>query len=657
MKTIDEVLFLEFGEMLEAGISENTLKQAKKCDYKSWHFMDDPADNRRVLIGYEKLKPAYKEQVKKRFGDPYAYAAKNPLRDMVEPDHAAEAWFMAHRYRGTDGYDKALPMPVVAKYTRQAAWLNMLLAVKRDERLVKKGLKLTMEAFYNQVQELNKHDGLELPTSYRRLLAKRDEYEAGGYAALVSWKFGNTQAAKVSDEVAEAKLLEMLADGNQHDDAFVCAKYNRWAADNGYRNVDASTVGIWRRKREMHIIMQREGSAALNAKYIQQAKGMRPSRPLYMVESDDNHLDLLFEDAATGNRYARYKAIVVMDSYNDYVLGYAYATELSIELVRAAYANAMYHIKELTGGWHLPHEIKTDRWALATLRPFYSAIGHYMDSPVLSKHRGYIEQFFGHVHWKRCLKAGANNYTGNNMTATHRGVNVEAVAANARNRPLLGRESETQVEAFFHNLRHFSLKEDQPSRQQKWLQAWSLMDAAQKRPVSDEQFLLKFGITHNPGNPIQISNRGVEPQIQGVKYSYDLDVAHLREYIGKPVQVVYDPYDMSRVLLTDGQSLRIMARSAQLHSRALADATEGSRAFLNATLGEKRDTVKYVADASDRRKQILTSLGTDAESLLTGGMVLKGPKQQAEQDFQRQYIELQQPQPPRKTGNPYLDQM
>jgi hypothetical protein len=81
--------------------------------------------------------------------------------------------------------------------------------------------------------------------------------------------------------------------------------------------------------------------------------------------------------------------------------------------------------------------------------------------------------------------------------------------------------------------------------------------------INDEQFLLKLGIEHNNhGKGIRITNRGVEPQICGVEYSYDIAATNLMEYIGKAVSVIYDPFDMSRVLVTNFEELRMMGFDA-----------------------------------------------------------------------------------------------
>jgi hypothetical protein len=634
MRNIDNTLFLEWREGVECGFSENTLKNAKLRNSPSWHFMNDPDDKRRVLIGYEKLNEENKKKVIARFGNPYDFMARQPIRDLVKFDHEAEKFYLDYKYDGS----KKLSSEHVEKYTKAASWLNMFKNMVADKKALKKLLNLSIDKFWLHCIELIKIEKIDLPTSYDRLIVREDsalkKYTAGGYASLIDWRFGNKLAAKVKDELSESTLVEMLSHPNQYDDVFISWQYNKWAKANAYKMIDAATVGNWRRKKEHEIIMFREGNAELNEKFIPQVKGFRPTAPLYMVESDDNHLDLLFidpDDKTPHSPFHKYKAIVVMDSFNDYVLGYAYAERLSTDLVRAAYLSAMYHIRELTGSWILPHESKTDRWAIKELEPFYQSLGKYFKTPVGSKHRGYIEPFFGSPHWKRCLKIRANNYSGNNMTAKYRGVNQEVLQRNAKNRPMIGNEAIQQIENFFHSLRHLP-QSNGISKHEQWLNAMNALPANEKRIITDEQFLLKFGIEHTGnGDGTQITNRGIEPQINNRKYSYDLQVQSLMEYVGKRVSVFYDPYDMSRVLVTDHDKVRLMAVDARLNSRALKDSHLDSRTYLNASLNEKRDDVNYIAAKADRRKQVLDSAGIDAETLLQAGVMVKELKQMAEQ--------------------------
>ncbi|NOS92483.1 MAG: hypothetical protein HOP30_11210 [Cyclobacteriaceae bacterium] len=631
-------MYVKWGAAIEAGISKSTLDVAKNRKSNSWGFTDDPEDKRRVLIDFEKLKDEYKDKIKAKFGDPYEYVAKEPIRQMIVRDLEAEKFYMAYQYESAQG-KRSLPETHVEKYTVAASVLNLL--KKLDKREVKEKLNIPLEKFYKHLCELIEADNISLPTNYRKLLAGKEsalaKYNALGYASLIDWRFGNQLAAKVADEVSESLLKEIIAKSNQYDDVLVAMQYNVWAKQQGKDTIHHSTVGVWRRKYASDLDMFRNGNASTKNTFLPQVKGYRPTQPLYLVENDDNHLDLLFLEP--GNKSPRkYISIVVADSFNDYPLGKSYALNgslsdgQSIALVKAAYVDAMYHIRELTGAWHLPHETKSDRWAIKSLEPFYKKMGNWVAPGLGNKNRGYIEQFFGSPHWKRCIKLGANNYSGNNMTAKHRGVNMEEFDRNVKNRRLIGNEAVEQIENFFHRLRSMP-QTNGISKQEQWLEAFNAMPSTERKQITDEQFLITFGIEHQPknGELPRISNRGLECQINGQRFSFDIVGGTPIHEIGKQVHVLYDPYDMSRVMLTDYKGLRMMAREARLQPRALKDAHRDSRTYLNAVLSEKLDAVKKISAKAERRQEVLNEHFFDVEAVLQAGVMVKEIKQYAEQ--------------------------
>lgn len=639
MKFVDQSLYLELPELTDCGISTNTIWKASERKSASWDIITHPDDGRKILIGFEKLRQDYKEKVIARYGNPYEYIAKGPIRNMVVPDMAAELFYLSYRYDG----DKKLPEERVRQYTREACWLNMLLRADDNMKEVRKAIGLRMEDFFKHVGELLTSEKeqskitAKFPTNYVNLKSRMRRYRADKYASLIADQYGNKSAAKVNDEFSESLLLELIAHPNQYDDVLIAIQYNKIAAERGYKTITEQTVGVWRRKKGFLVTASREGLAKFDDRFRKQIAGRRPSAPLYLVESDDNHLDLFFldlEDMTGSKFYHKYKAVLVVDSFNDYILGYAYAEEITIELVKAAYLNAMYHIRELTGGWYLPHETRTDNWAIKALQPFYESIGHYINSPVGSKKRGYIEQLFSKKFFKNCLKIGANNYTGNNITARNRGVNQEILAANKKLYPTVGQEAYQQIETVFHRMRTTPVDAEM-SKQAQWLAAWHELPESEKRPITDEQFLQKFGVLHAPqGRRIAITNMGITPQINGSRLIYDVP-SHLHlENIGKSVNVIYDPIDMSRVLITDGSGLRFMATTAQLAPKALKDYKPGDRTHLNALLEQKREQSNRVANAGDKRRQTLTEKGIDPENLLQGGVMDKSLKQWAELSYQ-----------------------
>ena len=628
MKFINETLYLEFSEMLDCGFSDKYLWKAKSTGTKCWEFIDDPADRRKVLVGYEKMKDQYKEKVIKRFGNPYEFIAKMPIRKLVETDFKADAFYHQYRFEG----DKMLPIEHITKYTKAASWLNMLVKLNDDKKYIKKQLNLSLDQFWLNVCEIIKADKIDLPSSYRRLRNKMAEYQESGYESLIDWRFGNSNAAKVNDEVSEALLLEMIAHPNQHDDVIIANKYNLWAAENGYKTITAASVGVWRKANNYKLMAQRQGNAAWYDKYGKSIHRKRPSAPLLLVGSDDNDLDLYFmeittEDGRTKrNPYHRRKLIVVMDAFNDYILGWADGDEVTVSLIRAAYLDAVYHIKELTGGWYLPHQIQTDRWGVdknlsTPLAEFYKSMATYTPATVKVARGKYIERAFGN-QWHQKLKEWLN-YAGPNITSRGR-LNPDHVNLVKRDFPMK-EQAAFQIECFINEMRNLPVKGESTTRQQQWITAFQASDRSQEKVISEKKMLLLFGKPHivpnhqYPEYPNKITKDGIIATINGREMVYDVPDQYYLQNVDKRVQLIWEPYNYKRVLVTDGNSLHFIATEFNYVPGALADFKAGDRTMLNTYLDEKRQHVEQIAsERTKREKQRI-----QAEGYLQAGVMLK----------------------------------
>lgn len=649
---------LTFPGLLWLGYSEQYLKVASHRNSNSWPFVKHPEDARKNLLPYESCTASRKSEITGKLaarmgcthkdepckcGDIMQYTAIAPIRDMIIKDLKAEAYYLAHPAN--------LDTVSVKHYTNGASLMNFVLTAADNTREVVKdrlGFKQVAD-FWEKVIEIVQAEkaagklNKKFPASYIRLVSHKESllkrYREQKYEALVHGLNGKSNAAKVNDEVAEAHLLSLIEDGRQMDDVLVCMIYNTWAEKEGYKKISPATVGVWRKAKEPEITASRYGTSALNDKFIRQVKGRRPSAPLYLVEHDDNNLDFLFADGKY--QFADYVSYVVNDSYNDLVLGMSYKAGGSVEqwMVLQAYVDAMYYIRSLTGGWYLPFEIKADKWASTSLKPFYDKVAKMVAPAFKNKHRGYQEQSFGSTHWKRCQQlVSQGNWDGNNITAKYRGVNPDLLEQSLKDksRPQIGHEAESQIQHFLHLLRHLSAftrnNMNAPSKEQQWLEAFNRLPDEEKRPIDDMQFLFTFGVAHQPKHTdtIKITNRGCEPQIKGVKYSYDLPNSDdYRRFAGAKVQVIYDPYDMSRVLLTNHKDIRIIATEATLMPRALHDGHTNSRTYLNALIEEKSDYVKDLMKRQEKRQQLVAN-GYNAEALLKGGAMVKEIKSVAE---------------------------
>lgn len=620
MKLVDSILYIEFNEAVQAGLStENYLRKAKSVGSSSFKFINDPADKRKVLIQFETLKQEHKALIEKRYGNPYEQIAKEPIKKMVLKDQKAEEFYLAYRYDET----KMLPIEAVHQYTTAASWLNMLLKARSNKKEIKKLFNLSVADFFIKVNEIINEEGIALPSSYRWLLNKMNEYESSGYPTLISKHYGNQRAKKVSTELAESVLLELLS-LPYHDDVVICRKYNEWALKNNHEAISPATVGLWRRNNSHIIDSSRKGTKSWYNTHGKQIMRKRPSAPLLLIGSDDNDLDLYFRNDISSkkgqvrvNYFHRLKLIFVMDSYNDYILGYAQADTVTADLIKLAFIDAMHHIKELTGGWYLPHQLQTDRWGKGTLDDFYKSIATYTPATARVARAKYIEQAFG-KKWHSALKCYPN-YAGHNITAKSK-INEDHLALMKKEFPDVSLAPQ-QIEHFVSSLRTLINEKTGLSKQEEWLQAFKSSAKSQERLIQDMQYLHLFGQVHEYSN--SISNKGITPIINGKEYRYEIPEEFYLHTIGKRIQLKYDPLDFSRVLVSDGGSLRFIAHTYELLPSALADFHPGDRKRLNEKLNEKRRHVELIAQKKANRQQLLDMNKINVEGMLQAGVMDK----------------------------------
>lgn len=627
MKLLDNKLFLEIADLVESGVSEKYLWKAKSTGVKSFTFCQDPSDGRKVLVEWETLKANYKEMVQRRFGNPYDYLVKEPIRKMVVKDLQAESYFLQYRYEG----NRSLPIETVQRYTAAASWLNMLIKAEADKKEIKRLLNLSLMDFWLKVCEVLQADRIDLPYSYKRLREKIKEYQVQSYSCLIHKTYGKANALKVKSEVSQALLLELIAQP-YHDDVVICRQYNAWAEKNGHKTITPDTVGNWRRNNEVLILAQKKGVAAFYNAAGKVIGRERPSAPMLLWNSDDNNFDLYFRGEQANkkghtiiNYFNRFMLVVVMDAYNDYILGWAMAPTVTADLVRDAYLNAMHHIHDLTGGWYLPYQLQTDRWGLSNLEGFYKSICRaYTPATAKVARAKHIEQAFG-IRWHQELK-GYKGYSSHNVTAKAK--------LNSDHLELTKRDFYTVEEApqvighFIDRMRRISKTEGGPTRQQEWLDAFWASEKSRQSQIDRLQMLALFGRRHQHTN--QITNWGLRPAINCVERTYEVPNDLYLDTIGKEAQVIYDPLDYSNILVEAG-NMRFLAHTKELMKSAIADQSEGDRARLNALLAEKKEHVQKIGEAKERRQQLLQQHMLDAEGLLQVGPILpKELHQQAE---------------------------
>src|ERR1035437_4699132 len=177
----------------EIGIPENTLKSASNRGSKTKQVIKHPEDGRKRLVKHFPLNHIIKEKIEKVIGNVEEYISKQPIRDLVEIDYNAENFYRKTLMdRSVDRVNE-----FTEKYTREASWLNMLIKMQADKRLLKQLLNINFKELLNRTGEIIKSEKIPLPADQRNLEAKVKAYKEQGWECLISRKFGNKHAAKI----------------------------------------------------------------------------------------------------------------------------------------------------------------------------------------------------------------------------------------------------------------------------------------------------------------------------------------------------------------------------------------------------------------------------------------------------------------------------
>lgn len=584
-----------------------------------------------ILIEFETLPEKFKADVIKKYGNPYEYIAKQPLLEYVKFnwDTNAEDFYRKHILSTTNS---KLPEAYIPKYTKAATWLNAIQHFTTDKAALKRTLNISVAAFWSLAGDLITANDIALPANEKRLREKLSQYKKDGYAALIeAFRFGNNNSKKVKDEVAEALLIKMLAHPHKHDDTIIAAEYNKWAKKAGKDTITPGAVKYWRTAKAHLITLSREGAAINYTKYSKQIKRARPTEPMMLINSDDNVLDLYFSHETKNskgkivkNNFYRPVAYIIIDTFNDYILGYAIGPAVTIDLIRLAYLNAIRHVMELTGGAYLWHQIQTDHWSIdpkleGPLATFFKdqTEGRFTPASVKVAQAKYIERSFG-VTWHQQLKYFPN-YSGHNITAKEKN-NPDAIQLASKNYPHKQHAPEVVAE-LITRMRHTTNPKTGLSRQQEWVEAFKKAQHCKTRQIDTEKRLQLFGLKHP--FPNRITSGGLRVQISNIERYYEVPNEIYLESVNKKVEITYDPYDMSHVLVSNGKGLRFVANEYEKMPAALADYKPDTAKKLHEALEFKKQIPAFINETMDKYSEVLQRADIDAQSILQAGVKTK----------------------------------
>lgn len=533
-----------------------------------------------ALYSLRSLPLKYRVEVYRRHPDLQEAAESKPFVDSVEADGRAEAWYAEYEL----GSGRHLPREAQVLYANSAAILNAFgrLLEESDSHHLRQSKPLLSKAEFwrraaaalPRITDAWPH---ALPESARRLQRKWADYRRDGYAALVSGKWMNANAAKVDDGVKEGLLTQLMAHHNNLDNAMIAKLYNTVATKQGWKTISASAVGVWRGKRDLVTSGGRLGLSNFRNTKSMQVKRSRPSAPFLMWTLDGWDVELLYQSTKTDKKghsvttYTnRLTLEVVLDPCCDYPIGYAVGTHETPELISQALRDAAKHSQALFGEMLRANQLQCDRYAIKAMTPLYEVMSDKLTpARVKNAKAKVVEPYFGYLNKTYCRLMG--NWSGFGVTTDpKRQPNSEALNMLRHNFP-----DEAGVRAQIDKI----IEVERARKIDEFRRLMEHLPQERRLPLSKETYLLWFGATTGYKNALE--GGGLRPTLLGQKRDYDCWDISMREHGSERWSVRYDPDDLSEVLaVSEDGSLRYMLAEKHVQPMALADRKEGDATAL-----------------------------------------------------------------------------
>lgn len=636
MKFVNQILCVTVPELVNLGTSEAYLKKAlnhqRQGKVSCW---EHTKVGREIFIHYESLRPKYKEDIIEDLCgglDPYEFAATDVLkRELIlkaDDEEYIESFI--------DAKGNHLSWEFQDIYKESARYLYLLQRYTLKTEKQKLGFNSAPQ-FNNAVLALAKANKVKLPSSWTKLCAKKSLYDRNGAAVVINGRHGNNNSEKLN-EIQRSFILYLYSRHNQLSCSQVQDLYNNEAKKNDWTVISESYVNLLINRPEFQSVIKPQRNGVNVARNFNDfiVKRNRPTKPNSLWVGDGTPYELYYQKTEYINRkkvikyHLRKYIFVVIDAFNDQVMGYAVGEVENQKLITAAWKNACVNQGVL------PSQIVTDRFALKAMSPLYGAIalnkGMVTPAKAGNARSKVVEQFFGQLN-KQVVRRN-DNFSGHNITARNQ-PNRDVLNKNKKNFPTEDRVIE-QIENdinVWNNMARKKLNGESLIHQR------SQADHSQNRVLTDKKRLRIFGVKHNHTN--RLTNRGLTPTLLGSERVYVELTTKFFKTIGSPYQVFYDPNDLTKILaVTKGQEFILEAFEPL--PMALTDFKAGDGERLQKVLSFKKEQEQNaIEEIAEQNTKVTTMI--ESEGMLKGWFVQGGTNKHALNDAGNKMKELSTP--------------
>lgn len=496
---------------------------------------------------------------------------------MIEPDAEAAQFFADYMF--DDG--RHLPAEAQARLSGAAAVMNAIVLRLEEHQSMRARAAVRpvyMKDFWvyvlEQLKALPAELTAEMPRSARRLDQKLKEYRAEGYAALISAKWSNQNATKVDRQSQQGDLLTaIIGQGNNFNNAQVCALYNNEARKMGWKTITAGAVREYRKEVTALTTASRLGVSALRNTLTMQVKRSRPTCPLLMWTLDGWTAEMLYqgrretEGRSSATYSNRLTLEVVLDPMCNYPIGYAIGDHETPELVKAALRNAVEHSCELFGQMHRAYQIQCDNYAIKSLTPWYNAMSHILTPAKAHNAKAkVVEPYFNYLN--REYLQYLPSWSGFGVTTDPlRQPNAERLNLMRHQFP---------DEAGCRRWITAMMETERKRKHDEYVSQYGNLKPEHTMLLSLENYLQWFGA--ETGRRSTLSGSGVRATIMGERREYECFDISFRDHVHEKWAIRYDPRDPRHVLaINEDGTLRYMMEQKYVQPMAIAEQTDEDR--------------------------------------------------------------------------------
>lgn len=618
MITLGGILHLEVDELVAAGISRQTVYSARKRGTRGYSFTTDPADRRRILVVYNDLPPAVRQQVDKVHGMAAAGARGGFWGFQLQPAAADLATLRNHVL--PDG--SHLPEEVATRYAKACAYLRLI--QDTTKATVRKWGYTSMAEWMGEVQAHIAEHQVQLPKSYTALMAKVREYGQQGATCAVSAKWGNSNARKIGTEQS-AWLVAEYAQPTKPCVAKVAVRYAAEAKAKGWPSLTDNAIYLHLMRPDVKPLwtMGRHGTEHWKSAFQHTMKLRGPAFRDALWCSDGTKLNYFYQ-GPTGMA-AKLQVYIIMDVYSEAIVGYSFG---ATEDFRLQYRAAKMALK---AAGHRPLQWLYDNQGghrKAESQDFYTRAAklHFPAQPYNSKAKP-VESLIGRL--QKEVMSDRWFFTGMNIQSKRLDSrpNLEFIEAHRDRLPSLEQAMQAASEdvARWNSMAH-------PKTGVARMQMYQESHNPQAQPLSFLDMVELFW--HTTQRPVTYRNTGLTLDIGSQRLVYEVydaqgmpNVQFLRRWTSARFFVKYDPEDLSAVLLYTKDAagrLRYVAKAdpKREYARAAVDLRPGERGEITSLL-----ELRKAQEAAVRQEleELRNMSGIDPETLVEVGY--RGDKQ------------------------------